>query len=214
MMSDKNNEEKLKILRERLNQIHEKKKTENQPTYDHEKTIAPSVKESKIEEFVIESSNRGNSKIKYFILFFTIITLVYLGYEYIDLDSFSKKNEIINEIDNNIKNEINEEITDDENLIYYKSKFNGDYIIVLKSFEDISKANNHADSLKIEGLNCEVLQLSGVSNSSKEIFQTYIQGSDELHKNGMSFIEKAEANQYKAELEKNHKCNGTVITLQ
>ena len=56
------------------------------------------------------------------------------GYIYIEFDSLSENNEIINEIDNNIKNEINDEIIDNENLIYYKSEFDGDYIIILNSF--------------------------------------------------------------------------------
>ena len=126
MMSDKNNEEKLRILRERLNQIQEKKGTEKKSPVDNEKTRTYKVEESLNEESPAKpvKPSKNTNAIKYFILLFGIILLAYLGYEYVDIDSLSKKNEIINEIDNNIKSDVNEEITDDENLVYYKSDFN------------------------------------------------------------------------------------------
>jgi len=226
MMSDKNNEEKLRILRERLNQIQEKKESEKQSTVDNDKTTSSSIEKNQNEELLtkpIEPSKNTNT-IKYLILSLGIILVIYLGYEYVDFDSLYENNEIINEIDNNINNEINDEIIDDENLVYYKSEFDGDYIIILNSFEDISKANRQADSLKIQGLNCEVLQLSGVSNSNKDIFQTFIQGADNLYGDGKGpiiegyFEEEAVANQYLTALKEDSTVttfeNGTVTKLQ
>ena len=47
MMSDKNNEEKLRILRERLNQIQEKKESEKQSTLIMIKLCHLQLKKSK-----------------------------------------------------------------------------------------------------------------------------------------------------------------------
>ena len=215
MMSDKNNEEKLRILRERLNQIQEKKESEKQSTVDNDKTISSSIEKNQNEELLtkpIESSKNTNT-IKYLILSLGIILVIYLGYEYVDFDSLSENNEIINEeIDNNIKNEINDEMIDDENLIYYKSEFDGDYIIILNSFKDLDSAKNELKNLKNLHYNCDILQLSGVSNSNKDIFQTYIKGESDF-----TFVGDAgriEANQWTNQRLKQQGFNPTIISLQ
>ena len=213
MMSDKNNEEKLRILRERLNQIQEKKVTEKQSTDDNEKTITHTVEKSLNEESLTKpiKYSKNTNTIKYFILLFGIILLGYLGYEYVDIDSLSKKNEIINEIDNNIKSEVDEEMTDNENLVYYKSEFNGNYIIILNSFKDLDSAKYELNKLKNLHYNCDIFQLSGVSNSNKEIYQTYIEGPSNF-----TFVEdegKSEANQWITRL-KQQGFNPTIISLQ
>lgn len=213
MMSDKNNEEKLRILRERLNQIQEKKGTEKKSPVDNEKTRTYKVEESLNEESPAKpvKPSKNTNAIKYFILLFGIILLAYLGYEYVDIDSLSKKNEIINEIDNNIKSDVNEEITDDENLVYYKSDFNGNYIIIISSFIDLDSAKNELNKLKNLHYNCDILQLSGVSNSNKDLFQTYIEGPSDY-----SFVEdegKSEANQWITRL-KQQGFNPKIISLQ
>ena len=89
-------------------------------------------------------------------------------------------------------------------VIYYKSSFDGDgnFIIVIKNFEKEEFANDEANKLTKMGYKCDVLQLSGVSNSEQEIFQTYLG----------PFNEKGEANQYLNSTDLTSK--GGVIELQ
>ena len=101
---------------------------------------------------------------------------------------------------------VNEEVEknlNNEDLVYYKSEFNGNYIILLNSFENVIDANSEVKLLVNEGYNCNVFQLSGVSNSDQEIFQTYIGPFNKLE----------ETNQYlnSSEMTKN---SGKIITLK
>ena len=62
----------------------------------------------------------------------------------------------------------------------------------LNTFDKKELANAEAKNLTETGYNCDVLQLSGVSDSKKEIFQTYIQGKNI----GVGFETKEEAMHY------------------
>ena len=59
-----------------------------------------------------------------------------------------------------------------------KSSFNGNYLIILNSFEDQNVANAESQKYISDGYdNCDVFYLGAVSNYSnlkKDIFQTYI----------------------------------------
>ncbi|MEJ6748886.1 MAG: SPOR domain-containing protein, partial [Flavobacteriales bacterium] len=80
------------------------------------------------------------------------------------------------------------EVTTDKTkeITYHKSEFNGNYLIILNSFEDITIANAEVQNYISEGYKCDVFQLSAVSDSKEEIFQTYIGPFNKLQ----------EANQY------------------
>ena len=81
-----------------------------------------------------------------------------------------------------------EEVTTDKikEITYHKSEFIGNYLIILNSFEDVTIANAEVQHYISEGYKCDVFQLSGVSDSEEEIFQTYIGPFNKLE----------EANQY------------------
>jgi len=168
-MSNKTNEEKLRILQERLATIQKKKDTEKQVEVEKTQPVSPVFKEELVNQPEIEPISKtprkprnNNGTFKYFIIFFVIALVGYASTQFIDFNSLFSSDETTEE---------NETVT---NIIYNKSSFNGNYLIILNSFEDQNVANAESQKYITDGYNCEVLQLSGVSNSEEEIFQTYI----------------------------------------
>jgi len=169
-MSNKTNEEKLRILQERLATIQKKKDTEKQVEVEKTQPVSPVFKEELVNQPEIEPISKtpkkprnNNGTFKYFIIFFVIALVGYASTQFIDFNSLFSSNETTEE---------NETVTD---IVYNKSSFNGNYLIILNSFEDQNVANAESQKYISDGYdNCDVLQLSGVSNSEEEIFQTYI----------------------------------------
>lgn len=200
-MSDKTNEEKLRILQERLAQIQEKKETDQKTQVENNKHVAPVFEEDLVNKKKIEPilptprqpRNKSNG-IKYFIIFFVLSLFGFGIYQFVDLESIFSFKEVKEEY---------EEVLNNKDLVYYKSEFEGNYIILLNSFVNVIDANAEVNKLVDEGYNCNVFQLSGVSNSEDEIFQTYIGPFNKLE----------EANQYlkSSEIIQN---SGKIITLQ
>jgi hypothetical protein len=180
-MSDRTNEEKLRILQERLAVIQKKTETKQEERFESTQPVAPVFKEELVNQPNIdpiaptarEPRNKSNT-LRYFIIFFIISLLGYGAFEFIDFDTLlsSETKEI--------------EINEDKEITYHKSEFNGNYLIILNSFKDLTVANAEVLKLVSEGYKCDVFQLSGVSDSEEEIFQTYIGPFNKLK----------EANQY------------------
>ena len=200
-MSDRTNEEKLRILQERLAQIQEKKEINQQDKIDNNRHVAPVFEEDLVNKKEIDpilpTSREPRKKIngiKYFIIYCVVSLSAFGIYQFVDLESIFSLKSVNEEAEKNLNN---------EDLVYYKSEFNGNYIILLNSFENVFDANSEVKLLVNEGYNCNIFQLSGVSNSEEEIFQTYIGPFNKLE----------EANQYlnSSEMTKN---SGKIITLK
>lgn len=180
-MSEKTNEEKLKILQERLATIQHKKEKEQQSITEKNKPLAPVFKEELVEQSPIKPSiqepKEKTNSLKYFIIFFIIALVGYGGFEAYNSINFDK-----------LFSSETEEVTTDKTkeITYHKSEFIGNYLIILNSFEDITIANAEVQNYISEGYKCDVFQLSAVSDSKEEIFQTYIGPFNKLQ----------EANQY------------------
>lgn len=180
-MSEKTNEEKLKILQERLATIQHKKEKEQQSITEKNKPLAPVFKEELVEQSPIQPSiqepKEKTNSLKYFIIFFIIALVGYGGFEAYNSINFDK-----------LFSSETEEVTTDKTkeITYHKSEFIGNYLIILNSFEDITIANAEVQNYISEGYKCDVFQLSAVSDSKEEIFQTYIGPFNKLQ----------EANQY------------------
>ena len=180
-MSEKTNEEKLKILQERLATIQHKKEKEQQSITEKNKPVAPVFKEELVEQSPIQPSiqepKEKTNSLKYFIIFFIIALVGYGGFEAYNSINFDK-----------LFSSETEEVTTDKTkeITYHKSEFIGNYLIILNSFEDVTVANAEVLHYISEGYKCDVFQLSGVSDSEEEIFQTYIGPFNKLE----------EANQY------------------
>jgi len=192
-MSEKTNEEKLKILQERLATIqHKKDKNKKKSGFSTEKKdsgfsteknkpVAPIFKQELVEKSPVQPSiqepKEKTNSLKYFIIFFIIALLGYGGFEAYNSINFVE-----------LFSSETEEVTTDKikEITYHKSEFIGNYLIILNSFEDFTIANAEVLHYKSEGYKCDVFQLSGVSDSEEEIFQTYIGPFNKLE----------EANQY------------------
>ena len=130
-MSDKTNEEKLRILQERLASIQQKKETNQEEETQKNKPVTPVFEEELVNHPDIDpiaktprQSRNNASLFKYFILFFILFLVGYGGfyaYQNIDFNSFSI---------------FSNEIEIEENIIYEKSSFDGNFIIVLNTFEE------------------------------------------------------------------------------
>lgn len=180
-MSEKTNEEKLKILQERLATIQHKKEKEQQSITEKNKPLAPVFKEELVEQSPIQPSiqepKEKTNSLKYFIIFFIIALVGYGGFEAYNSINFV---ELFSSETKEVTTDKTKEIT------YHKSEFNGNYLIILNSFEDITIANAEVRNYISKGYKCDVFLLSNFSDSKEEIFQTYIGPFNKLQ----------EANQY------------------
>ena len=209
-MIDKTNEEKLRILKERLATIQQKKETNHTEEVKKDKPVAPVFEEDLVNERKPESDSTKKKSSAWKIIFFLILFAFFGGFGYYfynndfkieptidnikeDFDTFSKEAlsffEEENDDDERKKKKDNDQL---EDVIYNKSSFDGNFIIVLNTFDEKELANEQAQILTETGYHCDVLQLSGVSNSEKEIFQTYIQGKNI----GIGFEREEEAMHY------------------
>tara|TARA_B100000902_G_scaffold398869_1_gene467280 strand:- start:19607 stop:20194 length:588 start_codon:yes stop_codon:yes gene_type:complete len=195
-MTEKSNDEKLKILHERLKVIKEKKEEQENPI-SNEKTQNTQVLQKDEENSVKFVNKQENNKNKNGLIKYLIITILFIVIGYFSI-GFIKNNDSPNSM-----NEDHSEIYDNE-ITYQKSEFNGNYIIVLNDFIELSEAEKEVIILKNDGYEAGVFQLSGVSNSKKEIFQTFIGPFNKLQ----------EANQYLKSNVNNYLTGGNVIELK
>lgn len=204
-MSDKTNEEKLRILKERLATIQQKKETNHTEEVKKDKPVDPVFEEDLVNERKPESDSTKKKGSAWKIIFFLILFSSLGGFGYYFYNNDFKMDPTIE----NIKKDFDDMYVslfgekDDErkkkkdsdqleDIIYNKSSFDGNFIIVLNTFDEKELANSEAQNLIEKGYNCDVLQLSGVSNSEEEIFQTYIQGKNI----GIGFEKEEEAMHY------------------
>ena len=212
-MSDKTNEEKLRILKERLATIQQKEETNHTKEVEKDKPVAPVFEEDLVNERKPESDSTKKKSSAWKIIFFLILFSSLGGFGYYfynndfkieptidnikeDFDTLSKEalSFFEEEEDDDDERKKKKKTDNDqlEDVIYNKSSFDGNFIIVLNTFDEKELANAESQNLTETGYNCNVLQLSGVSNSDKEIFQTYIQGKNI----GVGFETKKEARHY------------------
>jgi len=194
-MNDKTNEEKLRILQERLANIQQKKEIHQEEKIQQNKPVAPVFEEELVNIDPIEKTPKQPGKksgcFKYFIISFILFFIILL----VGGGFYAYKSDYFNSLFTSNKPE--PEIETEKNITYYKSSFDesGNFIIVLNTFEEKELANAEAQSLTEEGYNCEVLQLSGVSNSKREVYQTYISSGNKEGK-PIPFNKENEASHY------------------
>ena len=205
-MSDKTNEEKLRILKERLATIQQKEETNHTEEVKKDKPVAPVFEEDLVNERKPESDSTKKKGSAWKIIFFLILFSSLGGFGYYfynndfkieptidnikeDFDTLSKEALSFFEDDDERKKKKKKDSDQLEDVIYNKSSFDGNFIIILKTSDKKELADAEAQNLIEEGHNCDVLQLSGVSNSEEEMYQTYIQGKNI----GVGFETKEEA---------------------
>jgi len=198
-MSDKTNEEKLRILQERLTTIRQKETTRQEAKDEQNKPVAPVFEEDLVSQEKKSSEEKGNfSFFKYFIIFFVLACIGY-GVSTIDWKNF-KISELFS------SGETDTPVVEKETT-YYLSEFNVNgekgFIVLLNSYKNESVAQANIQDIKLKGYeDCGLFYLPGVSDSKEEIYQTFVG----------PFSNQEEANQWNHSPSINS--SGTIIELQ
>ena len=159
-MSNKTNEEKLRILQERLTQIKQKKETASTLRENMEKAIE--VAPTEIEDSQKEKNTMSFKWLKYFIV--AICIAFGASYTYNNIDFNSLKSE---KTDTTIIDEV-------ESPLKYNLDLIGDKIAIAATFEDESSAKAMMNDLKIKGFKSDYFYLPNKSNSTEEVYKVFI----------------------------------------
>ena len=168
-MSNKSNEERLKILQERLNQIHEKNNStekEHPEEAQEEQEHVQQSNETLVEEPVQEKPKKR--KLPLLLLIGALIFILFYIYN---------NSEISFEIStDNITEEIKEEQVIEEKIpIVYNLNFGqAKYLILVDSFSDENTAKALVNDKKVNGYASGYFFLPESSNSNEELYQVYI----------------------------------------
>jgi len=158
-MSDRTNDEKLRILQERLAQIKQKQSTTNLKNQQKEAVI-------EIENPDVETQKRKRNTLNLsWIMRSIIIGSVAYGvfYGYTNFSSLVS----------NFSTEKDSEESS-TNQIEYKLNLKGNNIAIIRSFEDETSAKALVNNLKVKGFNADYFFLPNKSNSTKEVYQVFI----------------------------------------
>ena len=156
-MSEKTNDEKLKILQERLTQIKQKKDTPNPPKKQKE-----AVKE--VPTLQTETPQKEKTPMSFGWLKYVVIigSLGYGGF-------YAYEN----------SNVLTSEKTDTKEVniaeIKYTLNFDGqNHIAITETFEDESSAKAMVNDLKVKGFQADYFYLPNKSNSTEKVYQVFI----------------------------------------
>jgi len=159
-MSDKSNDEKLRILQERLAQIKQKKETPIPTRHQREEVIEIATPHDEVPQK--ERNPMSFGWVKYVVIIGVVIGVVGFG-------SFYAYNNFSNLTSS-------EEITEEpiEFVLEYNLNLPGDNIGIISSFEDENSAKVMVSDLKVKGFKCDYFYLPNKSNSTEELFKVYI----------------------------------------
>ena len=158
-MSDKSNDEKLRILQERLAQIKEKQETPVPKSQQSEAVIEIATPEN-------ENPKRDKnplylSWIKKSVIIGSVAYGIFYGYTN------------FNSLASNFSSEKDTEESS-PTQIKYKLNFKGNNIAIVRSFKDKSSAKALVNNLKVKGFNADYFFLPNKSNSQNEVYQVFI----------------------------------------
>lgn len=156
-MSNKSNDEKLRILQERLAQIKQKQEPSVHPRQPREDVIE--VATPGIEIPKKESKPISLAWLKY------VVIIVGVGYgafyTYTNFDPSSSE-------------EVAENIVKKEDAIEYKLNLKGNNIAITATFEEENYAKAMVNDLKVKGFKCDYFFLPNNSNSTEEVYNVFI----------------------------------------
>ena len=157
-MSEKTNDEKLKILQERLTQIKQKKDTPNPPK--KQKEAVKEVPTLQTETPQKEKTPMSFGWLKYIGMMLALAGLGIGGF-------YAYKN----------LNAITSEKTKEVNIaeIKYNLEFTGQHnIAITGTFKDESSAKAMVNDLKLKGFQADYFYLPNKSNSTEKVYQVFI----------------------------------------
>jgi len=156
-MSDKSNDEKLRILQERLDQIKQKQDTQAPQRPQREEVIEVATPETEIPKKEKKTISLGWLK------YAVIIVGVGYGafYVYTNFDFSSSE-------------EVTKNIVEKEVILKYNLNLEGDNIAITATFEDKNSAKAMVNDLKVKGFKCDYFFLPNKSNSTEEVYNVFI----------------------------------------
>ena len=160
-MSDRTNDEKLRILQERLAQI--KQKQDTQISISQQRQTDSKIETPKNEDPKIERNPLNFSWIKKAIIVGSVAYGIFYGYTNIDFNLL---------IPNFSSEKISQELVPTQ--LEYKLNLKGNNIAIIRSFEDESSAKALVNDLKIKGFKCNYFYLPENSNFTDEVYQVFI----------------------------------------
>jgi len=192
-MSNNNNDEKLRILQERLAQIKEQKET---PSNTAERIPVSDSKEYKTDSHLAEniaheadsSKYKDNSEqkkktnssfkwLKYFMIIGAITYIALYFFNSINTDSLNTE-----------KTNNKEVATPAEETIEYALDLRGKRIALVGTFQDEKLAKSMLEDLQKKGFKGDYFYLPNKSNSSNEVYKVFI-GPYENHQEANQWIE-------------------------
>ena len=161
-MSDKTNDEKLRILQERLTQIKQKEDTPVPSQNQREDVIEVSTPE-------IDSPKKEKDSMSFGWLKYAVVIGISgygLFYAYTHIDDFKL---FVSDLSS-------EEVTEESAPVELKYSFNleGDQLAIIGEFEDSSSAKAMVNDLKVKGYKCNYFYLPNKSNSTEELYNVFI----------------------------------------
>jgi len=163
-MSDKTNDEKLRILQERLAQIKQKKDTPSTPRQAEKK-------ETEVTTSEIEDPQKGKTPISF--KWLKYVAIIVCGYG----TFYAYKNEIKLIDSNSLKSETTNTTKIDvaEKTLTYNLDFAGqDNIAITGTFEDKNAAKAMVNDLKVKGFKTDYFYLPNKSNSTQKLYKVFI----------------------------------------
>ena len=160
-MSDRTNDEKLRILQERLAQIKQKQDTTVIKNQQRESVIKIATSEDETQKR--EKNSLNLSWIKKSIIIGSVAYGIFYGYTNIDFNLL---------IPNFSSEKISQELVTTQ--LEYRLNLKGNNIAIIRSFEDESSAKAMVNDLKVKGFKCNYFYLPENSNLTDEVYQVFI----------------------------------------
>ena len=157
-MNDKTNDEKLRILQERLAQIKQKQETPVPTRNQREEVIEIATPKDEVPQKGHNPMSFG--WVKYVVIIGVVGYGSFYAYNNIDFSNLTSSEEITEE--------------PKEFVLEYNLNLKGDNISVISSFEDENSAKAMVNDLKVKGYKCDYFYLPNKSNSTEELYKVYI----------------------------------------
>jgi len=158
-MNDKTNDEKLRILQERLAQIKQKNETPVPPRQQREEVIEVSTPEVPTKE----KKPLDLSWVKKAVIVGSVAFGIFYGYTNIDFNSL---------VSDFSSEGIAEENTSTQ--LEYNFEIEGGQLAIIRSFEEEGSAKAMVNDLKIKGFKCDYFFLPNKSNSTEQVYKVFI----------------------------------------
>ena len=164
-MSNKTNEEKLRILQNRLEEI--RKKKERSEIAREQEYSDTEDSNQKIENLQKETKQISYGWLKYLVVIVIFVfgtIFIYKNINSFEFSIFSSSDKEVNKLEN--RKVINK--------LEYNLNLKGDNIVITATFKDESSAKTMVEDLKLKGYKANYFYLPNKSNSTEKVYKVFI----------------------------------------